>query len=42
MLQFSLVVGDRAVIDREVQHLAAYPEYKDRANKVLQRVRSRG
>jgi hypothetical protein len=42
MFQFALVVGDHDVIEREAQHLAADPQYKDRANKILARVRERG
>jgi DNA-directed RNA polymerase specialized sigma24 family protein len=42
MLQFALVVGDRPVIEREAQHLANDPRYKDRAGKIMDRVRDRG
>jgi DNA-directed RNA polymerase specialized sigma24 family protein len=42
MLQFSLAVADKAVIEREAQHLLEDPQYKDRAQKILERVRERG
>jgi hypothetical protein len=42
MLQFSLEVADKAVIEREAQHLANDPQYKDGVRKILQGVRQRG
>jgi hypothetical protein len=42
LLQLALAVGDRPVIEREVQHLAHDPVYGERARDILSKVRSRG
>ena len=42
MLQFSLFVGDKSVIEREAGHLAGDKEYKDKVAKILKEVHARG
>lgn len=41
MLQFALLVGDQAVIQREGKHLADDPEYQDKVSNILEEVRAR-
>jgi hypothetical protein len=41
-LQAALKVGDKATIDRELQHLSSDPEYAARARDILAKVRARG
>ena len=41
MLQFSLMVADQTMIQREGKHLANDPEYKDRVSNILEGVRAR-
>jgi len=40
-LQFALLTGDRAGIDRECQHVDGDPRYQARARKILETVRKR-
>jgi hypothetical protein len=38
MLQFALMVGDRKVLEREVEHLSSDAKYKEPAKKIMARV----
>jgi hypothetical protein len=40
MLQFALMVGDKPIIEREVQHLSSDPMYSTKAKNILDRVRA--
>ncbi len=42
MFQFSLMVGDRKVIDREAEHLSDDPTFGERVKKVMKVVQQRG
>ena len=42
MFQFSLMVGDKTVMEREAQHLSADPKYKSRVDAIMQKVHARG
>jgi DNA-directed RNA polymerase specialized sigma24 family protein len=42
MFQFSLMVGDKKVMEREAEHLSADPKYKDRVKTILEKVKERG
>jgi DNA-directed RNA polymerase specialized sigma24 family protein len=42
MFQFSLMVNDRKIIDREAEHLSADPEYKERVETVMEQLKTIG
>ncbi len=42
MLQFALMTGNKDIVEREVEHLSADPEYAARAKAILQKVTERG
>jgi DNA-directed RNA polymerase specialized sigma24 family protein len=42
LFEFALMVGDRAVLDREAEHLSADPKYRDTVNKTMEQVRAVG
>jgi hypothetical protein len=42
MFEFALMVGERSIVEREAEHLSAYPEYKDRVKQIMDKVKERG
>jgi DNA-directed RNA polymerase specialized sigma24 family protein len=42
MFQFSLMVGDKKILEREAEHLSGDPAYQERVKKVMEIVRKRG